>query len=648
MDASHLASLLGGLGLGEGEEEAPPPPPPRQLASFDLDGLAAKISESKNIIVMAGAGISVSAGIPDFRTPGTGLYDNLQKYDLPDPQSIFTVDYFVENPEPFYSLAKELYPGQFAPTPTHYFCKMLAEKGKLLRMYTQNIDSLETIAGLPQDKVVAAHGNFDSARVITGPNKGASVPVDEVKEAILAGEEGWKGMVAKHQGLVKPDIVFFGEGLPERFHTLLPADFKQCDLLIVMGTSLKVQPFASLVDKVGPLVPRALWNREPAGVTDPKTAAMIRKMKALSPQLAAQLGAEGFVFEGDNQYRDVFCEGNCDDTAKAAAEKLGWLGDLEALIAADAAKFRPADGKDGGADAAAAPAAVSAPASAPGPPLKTAEAGDASTEGNELAAAATAVEAVMASGHMSGVWRGEVVTDGAEDIAEPLEWTLSLMGPKVAQGVITAFGCRYTAGSDGGPPTYTALHGKVDFLKGEVSLSSCDGTVVFTADLVLGAASPSLKGRWRDTTARKEGDFVCSLNPRTPGVQAGLWVGEAAPIEALKHEVPLNPVKWCLTHSSDPVDGRPSIYGVGFFDDAGDFPGQPVLFYTLRGDPAVPSSFLKVYEPPVPAVLNVGYTEVALSEGEQGQPMLSGKWENALEGTSGTFTAALQPNGPPL
>lgn len=59
-------------------------------------------------VCVGAAGISVSAGIPDFRTPGTGLYDNLQKYDLPDPQSIFTVDYFVENPEPFYSLAKEL------------------------------------------------------------------------------------------------------------------------------------------------------------------------------------------------------------------------------------------------------------------------------------------------------------------------------------------------------------------------------------------------------------------------------------------------------------------------------------------------------------------------------------------------------------
>ena len=48
----------------------------------------------KNIIVMAGAGISVSAGIPDFRTPGTGIYDNLEKYSLPDPQAIFDIGYF--------------------------------------------------------------------------------------------------------------------------------------------------------------------------------------------------------------------------------------------------------------------------------------------------------------------------------------------------------------------------------------------------------------------------------------------------------------------------------------------------------------------------------------------------------------------------
>lgn len=92
-------------------------------------------------------------------------------------------------------------------------------------MFTQNIDSLESLSGIPKEKVVAAHGNFDAAHVVTGPNEGKNVPVDEVKSAVLAGEAGWKAMVEKHEGLVKPDIVFFGEGLPRRFFELMEEDF---------------------------------------------------------------------------------------------------------------------------------------------------------------------------------------------------------------------------------------------------------------------------------------------------------------------------------------------------------------------------------------------------------------------------------------
>lgn len=78
-----------------------------------------------------------------FRTPGTGLYDNLQKYHLPEPSAVFDAAYFNHNPRPFFSLAKELYPGRFSPNLVHCFVRLLQDKGVLLRNYTQNIDGLE-------------------------------------------------------------------------------------------------------------------------------------------------------------------------------------------------------------------------------------------------------------------------------------------------------------------------------------------------------------------------------------------------------------------------------------------------------------------------------------------------------------------------
>ena len=127
-----------------------------------LEGVAAFIlsGRAKNIVCIVGAGASVSAGIPDFRTPGTGLYDNLAKYNLPEgkPESVFDLEYFKTDPLPFYALAKELYPGEFKPTPCHQFLLLLHAKKLLRRVYTQNIDGLESIVGLPESQCVQCHG----------------------------------------------------------------------------------------------------------------------------------------------------------------------------------------------------------------------------------------------------------------------------------------------------------------------------------------------------------------------------------------------------------------------------------------------------------------------------------------------------------
>ncbi|KAG2459966.1 KPTN protein, partial [Polypterus senegalus] len=185
------------LGLG-GESQQ------KSLEELSLNGVVKYIQSER------------SAGIPDFRSPGTGLYDNLQKYDLPYPEAIFDIGYFKEHPEPFFALARELYPGQFK-------------------------------------------------------------------------------------------------------------DFPACDLLLIMGTSLKVQPFASLISKVPSSTPRLLINKEKAGKSDP---------------LMSMLGlGSGMDFDSEKAYRDVAYLGTCDDGCRKLAELLGWKEELEEMVKHEYAKI---------------------------------------------------------------------------------------------------------------------------------------------------------------------------------------------------------------------------------------------------------------------------------------------------------------------
>lgn len=292
----------------------PKEPPKRVLDSFDIDGIVnyIKTNKCKNIVTMAGAGISTSAGIPDFRSPGSGLYNNLEKYNLPYPQAIFELPYFIQNPKPFFVLAKELYPGAFKPTVGHYFIRLLEEKGFLLRHYTQNIDTLERVAGINSEKLVEAHGTFHTSHCIECQ---AVYSVEWMKDKIFS---DLLPICESCSGLVKPDIVFFGESLPLRFFEYSIVDLPKCDLLIIMGSSLVVQPFASLKDSVSKECPRFLINLEKVGEGDPLT----RLLGFGSP----------LDFDPETNARDVFWKGNCDDGCQLLADKLGWGDELRELV----------------------------------------------------------------------------------------------------------------------------------------------------------------------------------------------------------------------------------------------------------------------------------------------------------------------------
>ncbi|KAJ7367357.1 Sir2 family histone deacetylase Hst2 [Mycena albidolilacea] len=283
---------------------AKPMPQKKVLKSRDLSGLADYIASDKcnNIVLMLGAGVSTSAGIPDFRSPETGLYANLARLRLPYPEAVFEINFFRENPEPFYTLAHELYPGKFRPTVTHSFIRLLAANGLLHTCFTQNIDTLERRAGVPDDKIIEAHGSFASQRCID-----CQQPYDDakMKRKILA-KETPRCETPKCGGLVKPDIVFFGESLPDEFIRAIP-NVAKADLLIIMGTSLTVHPFAGLAERAPLACPRVLVN----------------------------LDVVGSIGRRPN---DLVLLGKCDEVVRALCEKLGWGEELEALWAKTEAK----------------------------------------------------------------------------------------------------------------------------------------------------------------------------------------------------------------------------------------------------------------------------------------------------------------------
>lgn len=106
-----------------------------------LASLCSRLKEGHyhKVIVLTGAGISVSAGIPDFRSPGSGLYEtlDLQKLQIPSPQAAFDINFFRKDPKPFFMAKKLFYSQSYKPTIAHYFIRLLSKKGLLHRCYTQ-------------------------------------------------------------------------------------------------------------------------------------------------------------------------------------------------------------------------------------------------------------------------------------------------------------------------------------------------------------------------------------------------------------------------------------------------------------------------------------------------------------------------------
>jgi len=199
--------------------------------------VADMIVQANDVVVFTGAGISTESGIPDFRSPG-GIWTRF------DPED-FTIERFLNSPETRKKQWRVLLEGGLIadaePNRAHRAIAELERIGKLSCVITQNIDNLHQKAGNTPEKVFELHGNMKWLRCMTCD---ARYPMEEMVDTYRSssvipscGDCG---------GILKPDVIFFGELLPEITLKRATLHATSCDLFIVIGSSLVVYPAASL------------------------------------------------------------------------------------------------------------------------------------------------------------------------------------------------------------------------------------------------------------------------------------------------------------------------------------------------------------------------------------------------------------------
>ncbi len=209
------------------------------MGEQELDTLAHRVADlivnAKRVVVFTGAGVSTESGIPDFRSPG-GIWDRF------DPDD-FTYHKFIKDPEARRKHWQMFREGglvtEAKPNPAHYAIAELHRLNKLDCVITQNVDNLHQRAGVPDDKVFELHGNMQWAVCLSC---GKRYPLEQIKARLDAGEEALD-CEACH-GILKPNAVFFGESLPAKVFEEATFRSYNCDLFIVIGSTLIVYPAA--------------------------------------------------------------------------------------------------------------------------------------------------------------------------------------------------------------------------------------------------------------------------------------------------------------------------------------------------------------------------------------------------------------------
>ena len=213
-----------------------------------IQQLAQMINEAENIVFFGGAGVSTASGIPDFRS-AHGIYSGAQGRSY---EEMLSHGYFMRHMDAFWAFYKNvmLYPDA-QPNAAHKALQRLEEQGKLGAVITQNIDGLHQKAG--SSKVLELHGTV---------HRNFCMRCGEMTDlAYVVNAEGTPECPACG-GRIKPDVVLYGENLDDDVVTGALAAIRKCDLIIVGGTSLVVQPAAGMIMYRRPSAKLVLINRD--------------------------------------------------------------------------------------------------------------------------------------------------------------------------------------------------------------------------------------------------------------------------------------------------------------------------------------------------------------------------------------------------
>ena len=232
----------------------------RSDTTDDLDALRAVIDAARRVVFFTGAGISTESGIPDFRSPGTGLWTKIKPIQFQDFVASdavrqeswrrrFTGDRAMENAK---------------PNKGHDAIAKLIRDGKATAVITQNVDNLHQDSGIGADRVIELHGNASYAKCLDCDTR--------FEMAHLEQQFTGTGRVApcgSCGGIVKSATISFGQSMPEREMRRAQEETVNCDLFIVVGSSLVVYPaagFPELAKQLGAKL--VIVNREPTPLDD--------------------------------------------------------------------------------------------------------------------------------------------------------------------------------------------------------------------------------------------------------------------------------------------------------------------------------------------------------------------------------------------